>query len=89
MDGASVSLSALITRRGDLPRPQQAMPNRVFKVIFLGDSGVGKTSLIHRLSAGEFDSFNSTLGLDFSTTMVMVREERVVFQLWDTAGQER
>ena len=89
MDGPSMSISALITRRGDLPHPQQATPNRIFKVVFLGDSGVGKTSLIHRLSSGEFNTFHSTLGLDFSTTMLVVREEKVVFQLWDTAGQER
>lgn len=58
--------------------------------IHTGDSGVGKTSLILRLCEGRFNaSCASTLGLDFSTKMLTVGEERVVFQLWDTAGQER
>ena len=89
LDCPSITLSSLITRREDLPRPPHSMPNRVFKVVFLGDPGVGKTSIIHRLSVGKFESFNSTIGLDYSTTLLVVREEKVVFQLWDTAGQER
>ena len=54
-----------------------------------GDSGVGKTSLIVRVSQGQFTPVHSTLGLDFTTKTLIVGEERVVFQLWDTAGQER
>ena len=54
-----------------------------------GNSGVGKTSLIVRVSQGQFAPVSSTLGLDFSTKTLTVGEERVVFQLWDTAGQER
>lgn len=89
LDCPSITLSGLITRREDLPRPTHSMPNRIFKVVFLGDPGVGKTSIIHRLSVGKFESFHSTIGLDYSTTLLVVREEKVVFQLWDTAGQER
>ena len=89
LDCPSITLSNLITRREDLPRPPHSMPNRIFKVVFLGDPGVGKTSIIHRLSVGKFESFHSTIGLDYSTTLLVVREEKVVFQLWDTAGQER
>ena len=54
-----------------------------------GNSGVGKTSLIVRVSQGQFAPVSSTLGLDFSTKTLTVGEERVIFQLWDTAGQER
>ena len=54
-----------------------------------GNSGVGKTSLILRVSQGQFSPVSSTLGLDFSTKTLTVGDERVVFQLWDTAGQER
>ncbi len=56
----------------------------------LGDSGVGKSSLISFLTEGECRSdVISTVGLDYSTKTLRVGEERVVFQLWDTAGQER
>lgn len=54
-----------------------------------GNSGVGKTSLIVRVSQGQFAPVHSTLGLDFTTKTLTVGDERVVFQLWDTAGQER
>ncbi len=55
-----------------------------------GNSGVGKTSLIQRLSEGQFSSSTvSTVGLDFTTTVLKIAGERTVFQLWDTAGQER
>ena len=57
---------------------------------FLGNSGVGKTSLILQLSEGHFvQSGGNTLGLDFTTKTLKINDERVVFQLWDTAGQER
>ena len=58
-------------------------------MVILGDSGVGKTSLVRRLSSGEFQIPRSTLGLDYSTSIINVGDETVVFQLWDTAGQER
>ena len=58
--------------------------------LLLGNSGVGKTSLILRLGEGHFSlSHGSTLGLDFTTKTLRIGNERVVFQLWDTAGQER
>lgn len=51
---------------------------------------MGKSSLILQLCEGRFNaSCASTLGLDFSTKMLAVGDEVVVFQLWDTAGQER
>ena len=51
---------------------------------------MGKSSLILRLCEGRFNaSCVSTLGLDFSTKLLTVGDETVVFQLWDTAGQER
>ena len=58
-------------------------------MVIVGDSGVGKTCLIHRLSSGVFTNPHSTLGLDYTTSVVSVGDEKVIFQLWDTAGQER
>ena len=59
-------------------------------VICSGDSGVGKTSVITRLTEGKFTSaVVSTVGLDYSIKILHVGTEKVVFQLWDTAGQEK
>lgn len=63
---------------------------RTFKVIVIGDSGVGKTCLTHRFCAGEFPCRpDATIGVDFRERMVDVEGERVKLQMWDTAGQER
>ncbi|XP_045104970.1 uncharacterized protein LOC123500331 [Portunus trituberculatus] len=65
-------------------------PTRMFKVVFIGDSGVGKTTFIHRASTGEYRrDFGSTLGVDYRTVEVKVHGVMAVLQLWDTAGQER
>jgi Ras-related protein Rab-6A len=59
-----------------------------FKLILLGDSGVGKTSLIKRYI---FDTFNitenMTIGASFFTKII--KENEILLQIWDTAGQER
>ena len=62
----------------------------VFKIIFLGDSGVGKTNLMKRFSEDQF-FFNSkpTIGVDFRTKIVKISEHVIKLQIWDTAGQER
>ncbi|XP_056442985.1 ras-related protein Rab-33B-like [Gadus chalcogrammus] len=64
--------------------------SRTFKVIVIGDSGVGKTCLTHRFCAGEFPSRpDATIGVDFRERIVDIDGERVKLQMWDTAGQER
>ena len=62
-----------------------------FKVVFLGESSVGKTSLINRFLHDSFDSvYRATIGLDFMTKKVQrIDQKSVKFQIWDTAGQER
>ncbi|XP_067934071.1 ras and EF-hand domain-containing protein homolog [Watersipora subatra] len=68
----------------------EVTPERIFKVIFAGDSGVGKTSVILHLCRGIFQStVSSTLGIDFYTKNVQIDETNISLQLWDTAGQER
>ncbi len=65
-------------------------PERVFKLIFIGDSCVGKTSLVTRFCRDHFESdVRSTVGVDFHTRAVLVGEQSVCLQCWDTAGQER
>jgi Ras-related protein Rab-1A len=67
----------------------------VFKVVVVGDSGVGKTCLLNRFADGEFtEHFPSTIGIDFKIKVVNVRGTTVKLQIvkakqWDTAGQER
>ena len=60
------------------------------KVLMVGDSGVGKTSLLLRYASDSFnDSYITTIGIDFKTKYLNVGDKRVKLQIWDTAGQER
>ncbi|XP_074484834.1 ras-related protein Rab-33B-like [Sebastes fasciatus] len=63
---------------------------RTFKVLVIGDSGVGKTCLTHRLCSGDFPRrVEATIGVDFRERQLDIHGERIKLQLWDTAGQER
>jgi GTPase SAR1 family protein len=61
------------------------------KIVVMGNSGVGKTSLLYRYTQNRFDPKNttSTSGAFFVTKKVHVHGLKVRLQLWDTAGQER
>jgi len=62
----------------------------LLKVIILGDSGVGKTSLMNQYVNKRFSNqYKATIGADFLTKEVLVDDKTVTMQLWDTAGQER
>ncbi|KAG5853559.1 ras-related protein Rab-26 [Anguilla anguilla] len=62
-----------------------------FKVMLVGDSGVGKTCLLVRFKDGAFlaGSFISTVGIDFRNKVLSIDGVKVKLQIWDTAGQER
>ncbi|EYC11434.1 hypothetical protein Y032_0050g1912 [Ancylostoma ceylanicum] len=65
-------------------------PDRIFKVVFVGDSAVGKTCFLHRFCYNRFKPlFNATIGVDFTVKTIKVGSRIVALQLWDTAGQER
>ncbi|KAL0963008.1 hypothetical protein UPYG_G00348310 [Umbra pygmaea] len=65
-------------------------PDRLFKVILVGNSSVGKTSLLRCFCDGRFHSPTSaTVGIDYSVKTLMLDNTQVAMQLWDTAGQER
>lgn len=70
---------------------QNASDPEVFlKIVTLGDSGVGKSSLIFRYIDGAFHTgYVSTIGVDFKIKRVTIGEQTVKLQIWDTAGQER
>lgn len=62
----------------------------MLKVIILGDSGVGKTSLMQQYVNKKFSTqYKATIGADFLTKELTLDERKVVMQIWDTAGQER
>ncbi|CAF1256129.1 unnamed protein product [Rotaria sordida] len=61
-----------------------------FKLLIVGDSGVGKSSLLLRYAEDIFDeSYIATIGVDFKTRTIKINGKTVKLQLWDTAGQER
>lgn len=61
-----------------------------YKIVFLGDQGVGKTSLITRFMYDTFDpQYAATIGIDFLSKTMYLDDKTVRLQLWDTAGQER
>lgn len=60
-----------------------------FKVIVVGSSGIGKTSIIHRLVYDNFNHTQSTIGVEHFKYDTTVDETDITFALWDTAGQEK
>lgn len=63
----------------------------LFKVVMIGDSGVGKSNLLMRYTKGDFNiESKTTIGVEFATKTVTTQDKKVVkAQIWDTAGQER
>ncbi|KAK3563057.1 hypothetical protein QTP86_015868 [Hemibagrus guttatus] len=62
----------------------------LFKLLLIGDSGVGKTCVLFRFSDDAFNTtFISTIGIDFKIKTVELNGKRIKLQIWDTAGQER
>jgi len=69
---------------------QQAATVPKYKLVFLGDQGTGKTSLISRFMYDTFDqNYQATIGIDFISKTMYIDEKTIRLQLWDTAGQER
>ena len=68
----------------------QAARTCQFKMVLLGESAVGKSSLVLRFVKGQFHEYQeSTIGAAFLTQTVSVDDVTVKLELWDTAGQER
>uniref|UniRef100_A0A8C8EXJ0 RAB6A, member RAS oncogene family n=2 Tax=Oncorhynchus TaxID=8016 RepID=A0A8C8EXJ0_ONCTS len=75
----------VMTAAGDFGNPL-----RKFKLVFLGEQSVGKTSLITRFMYDSFDNtYQATIGIDFLSKTMYLEDRTIRLQLWDTAGQER
>eukprot|EP00252_Welwitschia_mirabilis_P001872 TRINITY_DN1183_c0_g3_i1.p1 TRINITY_DN1183_c0_g3~~TRINITY_DN1183_c0_g3_i1.p1 ORF type:complete len:204 (+),score=48.02 TRINITY_DN1183_c0_g3_i1:292-903(+) len=62
----------------------------LFKILLIGDSGVGKSCLLLRFADDSYlESYISTIGVDFKIRTVELDGKTVKLQIWDTAGQER
>ncbi|RNA05127.1 ras-related Rab-11A, partial [Brachionus plicatilis] len=62
----------------------------LFKVVLIGDSGVGKSNLLSRFARNEFNlESKSTIGVEYITKCIQVDNKTIKAQIWDTAGQER
>ena len=62
----------------------------LYKIIIIGDSGVGKSNILGRYLHNEFrQDTKSTVGVEFGSKKVKVGESNIKLQIWDTAGQER
>ncbi|XP_042416377.1 ras-related protein Rab11D-like [Zingiber officinale] len=62
----------------------------LFKLVLIGDSGVGKSNLLSRFTRNEFNlESKSTIGVEFATRSITVDGKVLKAQIWDTAGQER
>ncbi|CAH8593328.1 unnamed protein product [Heterobilharzia americana] len=70
--------------------PNGSFVERVYKVIFVGDSGVGKSSIIRKFVSGVFDlNLPLTVAIDFHVKFMHCDGTNLYLQLWDTAGQEK
>jgi len=64
--------------------------DHLFKVLLVGDSGVGKSCLMHRFIDDDFtESYISTIGVDFKIRTFAANDKTIKMQIWDTAGQDR
>lgn len=86
--------SAAATNQAPAPSKRPAntslAPLAKYKLVFLGDQSVGKTSIITRFMYDNFDRhYQATIGIDFLSKTMYLEDRTVRLQLWDTAGQER
>ncbi|EDV25273.1 Ras-related protein Rab-13 [Trichoplax sp. H2] len=72
-----------------MPQPLETFDHN-YKVLIVGDSGVGKTCVLLRFKDNDFQStLLSTIGIDLVNKQVVVDDKKIMLQIWDTAGQER
>jgi len=67
----------------------QAKIDYTFKILLVGDSGVGKSSILLRFTSDIFDDRPQTVGVDFKTKFMTLKDKGLKVTIWDTAGQEK
>ncbi|XP_059643954.1 ras-related protein RABC1-like isoform X1 [Cornus florida] len=67
----------------------QAEFDYLFKLLMIGDSGVGKSSLLLSFTSDTFEDLSPTIGVDFKVKYVIIGGKKLKLAIWDTAGQER
>ena len=71
-------------------KTQKVKENYTLKILVVGESGTGKTNLIHRFVKGEFTiDTKTTVGLEFLNKTYQINQDIIKMNVWDTAGQER
>lgn len=92
-EGAASSTAARSSASGSQQKKSSGgalAPLAKYKLVFLGDQSVGKTSIITRFMYDNFDRhYQATIGIDFLSKTMYLEDRTVRLQLWDTAGQER
>lgn len=69
--------------------PASLQQDFLFKLIVIGDSGIGKSCLMHRMCHNEFtEDHEVTVGVEFGSLLIKMKEIAFKLQIWDTAGQE-
>ncbi|KAK8663746.1 hypothetical protein V6N13_083551 [Hibiscus sabdariffa] len=61
----------------------------LFKLLMIGDSGVGKSSLLLSFTSDSFEELSPTIGVDFKVKYINAGDKKLKLAIWDTAGQER
>lgn len=93
-DTPQESIEELTTRLNAMPyeifeNNRVQIQDFLFKLIIIGDSAVGKSCLLHRLTNNEFVTDHEvTVGVEFGTLLVKLEQQLFKLQIWDTAGQD-
>jgi Ras-related protein Rab-11A len=88
VDTLFYNLSKDILARQIQPTPSTKEYDYLYKIVFIGDSKVGKSNLSSRFTNNKFDN-KPTIGVDFASKLIQINDTKIKVLLWDTSGLER